>query len=112
MKKIEFTATVFEGGFPKYEAGKQYDATPETERWVNRGSAKVVDVKVERKATAKQIAAAKKALAGADADLAAATEALQKASDEGLAAAQEAVTAAENKANDARALLASLEGDE
>lgn len=112
MKKIEFTATVFEGGFPKFKAGEQYEATPETERWVNRGSAKVVDVKVDRKATGKQIAAAKKALAGAESDLAAATEALQKASAEDVAAAQEAVAGAEQKVNDARALVASLEGNE
>lgn len=112
MKKIEFTADVFESGAVKYAKGSQHPVTQDTERWVRRGSAKEVEVKSSAKGSGKEIAKAKKALAAAETRVAEATELLNTASDDGVYAAKEALAAAEAEATAARQALAELEGDE
>ncbi len=112
MKKIQFTADVFDNGAVKYAKGSQHEATSDTERWVRRGSAVEVEVKSSAKGSAKDIAKAKKALAAAEARVAEATELLNNAPDDGVDAAKESLIAAEADAATARQALAELEGEE
>lgn len=113
MKKVEFTRTVYENGFPKFKVGEQHDVTPETERWVRRGSATIVDVKpAKKKASAKELAAARKAVAETEEIVTKAKEALDKADAAGKAAAEQDLAVAETAAQSARDSLAALEAGE
>lgn len=112
MKKALFNKNIYDNGFVKYAAGQQYDLTEDAERQVRRGHAEIIEVKAARKGTAKQIAAAKKALAAAEQTALIAREALATAADADVPAAQQAVSAAEAEVETARSALADLEGEE
>lgn len=47
VKRIQFISTFYEAGRPKYEAGKHYPSTAETESQVEAGNAKLVTVEVD-----------------------------------------------------------------
>lgn len=44
MRKVRFDKPVFANGVAVFEAGKDYEATPETEKWVRRGAGRLVEV--------------------------------------------------------------------
>lgn len=47
MKVIKFNATFYDVGVPKYEAGKHYPVTEETQRQVTAGIAEEIDAYVD-----------------------------------------------------------------
>lgn len=113
MKKAKFLVNVYDSGNLKFEAGREYDLTPDTERQIARGNAEKVDVREARKPTAKQLSNARRAVVEAEQALQSAQAAAEKAAgSEAAEAAAVDVAAAQTALEEAQAALAQLESVE